>query len=129
MRDRRVGRHPEATRIAVLLHRLGFPVFDTRAGRDSRDAVCLSGYPMVVLSINTEDGLVGNVRRYWQPTLVIGVTQAIVDGRAYHRYIVGQPCFSGMSGDRPSVWMGRYAAWRERRSPGPFRGRMATLWS
>jgi S1-C subfamily serine protease len=62
------------------------------------DAVCLSGYPMAALSINTHGGFVGNVRRYWQPTFVIDAAQAVIDGRAYDGYIVGHACFSGMSG-------------------------------
>lgn len=64
------------------------------------DYVCLSGYPMAVLgpSPNGEGGVVGNVRRYWQPAFVIDATEALVDSRFYHGYIVDQPCFSGMSG-------------------------------
>jgi S1-C subfamily serine protease len=62
------------------------------------DSVCLSGYPMAEFSINAEGGFVANVRRYWQPTFVIDATQAVVDGRVYDGYIVGHPCFSGMSG-------------------------------
>ena len=62
------------------------------------DSVCLSAYPMAELSINAEGGFVANVRRYWQPTFVIDATQAVVDGRVYDGYIVGHPCFSGMSG-------------------------------
>jgi S1-C subfamily serine protease len=62
------------------------------------DFVCLSGYPLAELSINAEGGFVANVRRYWQPTFVIDATQAVVDGRVYDGYIVGHPCFSGMSG-------------------------------
>ena len=62
------------------------------------DYVCLSGYPMAVLSINAQDGFVGNVRRYWQPTFVIDATQAMIDDRAYDGYIVGHACLSGMSG-------------------------------
>jgi S1-C subfamily serine protease len=62
------------------------------------DSVCVSGYPMAELSINAEGGFVANVRRYWQPTFVIDATQAVVDGRVYDGYIVGHPCFSGMSG-------------------------------
>jgi len=62
------------------------------------DYVCLSGYPMAVLSLNTDGGFVSNVRRYWQPTFVIDATQAMVSGRAFDGYIVDHPCFSGMSG-------------------------------
>jgi S1-C subfamily serine protease len=62
------------------------------------DFVCLSGYPMAEVSINAGGGFVGNVRRYWQPTFVIDSTQAVVDSRVYDGYIVGHPCFSGMSG-------------------------------
>ena len=62
------------------------------------DSVCLSGYPMAVLSISPQGSLVGNVRRYWQPTFVIDATQAVIDGRTYDGYIVQDPCLSGMSG-------------------------------
>ena len=62
------------------------------------DSVCLSGYPMAEVSSNAEGGFVANVRRYWQPTFVVDATQAVVDGRVYDGYLVGHPCFSGMSG-------------------------------
>jgi S1-C subfamily serine protease len=62
------------------------------------DSVCLSGYPMAVLSISPQGGLVGNVRRYWQPTFVIDATEAVIDGRTYDGYIVQDPCLAGMSG-------------------------------
>ncbi len=62
------------------------------------DYVCLSGYPMAAVSINAGGGFVANARRYWQPTFVIDATRAIIDGRAYDGYVVGHPCFSGMSG-------------------------------
>lgn len=61
------------------------------------DAVCLSGYPMAVLGISPQ-GLVGNVRRYWQPTFVIDATEAVIDGRTYDGYIVQHACLPGMSG-------------------------------
>src|ERR671933_279235 len=62
------------------------------------DSVCLSGYPMAVLSISAEGALVGNVRRYWQPTFVIDATRAVIDGRTYDGYIVQHACLAGMSG-------------------------------
>jgi S1-C subfamily serine protease len=62
------------------------------------DSVCLSGYPMAVLSISPQGSLVGNVRRYWQPTFVIDATQALIDGRTYDGYIVQHSCLAGMSG-------------------------------
>jgi S1-C subfamily serine protease len=62
------------------------------------DAVCLAGYPMAEVSSKADGGVVANVRRYWQPTFVIDATQAVVDGRGYDGYLVGHPCFSGMSG-------------------------------
>ena len=61
-------------------------------------SVCLSGYPMAEVSVNAEGGFVANVRRYWQPTFVIDATQAVVGHRVYDGYLVGHPCFSGMSG-------------------------------
>jgi S1-C subfamily serine protease len=62
------------------------------------DSVCLSGYPMAVLAISPQGRLVGNVRRYWQPTFVIDATEAVIDGRTYDGYIVRDPCLAGMSG-------------------------------
>ena len=62
------------------------------------DAVCLSGYPLAEVSINAAGAFVANARRYWQPTFVVDATQAEVDGRVYDGYLVGHPCFSGMSG-------------------------------
>lgn len=62
------------------------------------ESVCLSGYPMAEVSINADRGVVAKVRRYWQPTFVLDVTQAVVDSRVYDGYLVGHPCFSGMSG-------------------------------
>ena len=62
------------------------------------DSVCLSGYPMASLDITPDRGLVGNVRRYWQPTFAIDATQTVIDGRTYDGYIVQHPCFPGMSG-------------------------------
>jgi S1-C subfamily serine protease len=62
------------------------------------DSVCLSGYPLAEVSTDAGGGFVADVRRYWQPTFVIDATQAVVGDRAYDGYIVGHPCFSGMSG-------------------------------
>jgi hypothetical protein len=53
---------------------------------------------MAVLAISPDGRLVGNVRRYWQPTFVIDATQAVIDGRTYDGYIVQDPCLLGMSG-------------------------------
>jgi S1-C subfamily serine protease len=62
------------------------------------DSVCLSGYPMAVLAPNSHGGVVGNVRRYWQPTFVIDATQAVINRRTYDGYIVQHTCLRGMSG-------------------------------
>lgn len=62
------------------------------------DSVCLAGYPMPVLSISPRGGLVGTVRRYWQPTFVIDATQVLIGKRTYDGYIVQNPCLVGMSG-------------------------------
>ena len=63
------------------------------------DAVCLSGYPMAVLATNLAHGsMVGNIRRYWQPSFVIDATQALIDHRLYDGYIVQDACLPGMSG-------------------------------
>jgi len=62
------------------------------------DAVCLTGYPLTEFSITADGVVVANVRRYWQPTFVVDATQAVVDDRVYDGYLVGHPCFTGMSG-------------------------------
>jgi S1-C subfamily serine protease len=62
------------------------------------DSVCLSGYPMAVLATNPQGGVVGNIRRYWQPTFVIDATQAVINNRIYDGYIVQHTCLRGMSG-------------------------------
>src|SRR3954462_1856323 len=86
------------------------------------DSVCLSGYPMAEVSVNAEGGFVANVRRYWQPTFVIDETQAVVGQRVYDGYIVGHPCFSGLSGgpvfDAGGKVQGMAAATVTRTEPG-----------
>jgi len=62
------------------------------------DYVCLSGYPMAVVSSTADGRFVGNIQRYWQPTFVVDATEAVIHGRRYDGYIVDRPCFSGMSG-------------------------------
>ena len=57
-----------------------------------------SGADATVVGIQACEGVVGNVRRYWQPTFVIDATQTVIDGRTYDGYIVGHACFPGMSG-------------------------------
>ncbi|HZE06144.1 MAG TPA: trypsin-like peptidase domain-containing protein, partial [Solirubrobacteraceae bacterium] len=61
-------------------------------------SVCLGGYPMPVLSIRPDGGLVGSVRRYWQPTFAIDCMQVVIGTRTYDGYIVQDPCLVGMSG-------------------------------
>lgn len=62
------------------------------------ESVCLAGYPMPVLSISSEGRLVGNVRRYWEPTFAIDTTQVVIGSRIYDGYIVQHSCLVGMSG-------------------------------
>lgn len=95
-------------------HVFSDPGHDLYLGRVSRDSlrpvefseepvrpgssVCLAGYPMPVLSISSGGGLVGSVRRYWQPTFAIDTTQVVIGTRAYDGYIVQHSCLVGMSG-------------------------------
>jgi S1-C subfamily serine protease len=90
------------------------PAHDLYLGRVSRDSlqpvefsddpvrpgssVCLAGYPMPVLSLSSAGGLVGSVRRYWQPTFAIDTTQVVIGKRTYDGYIVQHSCLVGMSG-------------------------------
>jgi S1-C subfamily serine protease len=93
-------------------------------------SVCLSGYPLAVLAVDGQSGLVGNVRRYWQPTFVVDVTQAVIDGRTYDGYIVQHPCFSGMSGGPVFDTQGRVrglAAATLRRTIPPLPGETPTV--
>jgi hypothetical protein len=53
---------------------------------------------LAILDVSPQGGLVGNVRRYWQPSFVVDVTHAVIDGRTYDGYIVEHACFPGMSG-------------------------------
>lgn len=62
------------------------------------NSVCLAGYPMPVLSISSEGGLVGSIRRYWQPTFVVDATQVVIGRKIYDGYIVQDSCLVGMSG-------------------------------
>jgi S1-C subfamily serine protease len=69
----------------------------TDAVRPGR-SVCLAGYPMAVLATNPQGGMVGNVRRYWQPTFVIDDAEVVIGHRTYAGYIVQHTCLRGMSG-------------------------------
>jgi S1-C subfamily serine protease len=62
------------------------------------DSVCLSGYPLSDLQISPHGGIVGSVRRYWQPTFVIDESQVVIQGRTYAGYLVEHSCYPGMSG-------------------------------
>jgi S1-C subfamily serine protease len=62
------------------------------------DSVCLSGYPLADLKIGPGGGIVGSVRRYWQPTFVLDEAQVVIQGRTYAGYLVEHPCHPGMSG-------------------------------
>jgi S1-C subfamily serine protease len=62
------------------------------------DSVCLSGYPMADVKIGPHGGLVGNVRRHWQPSFVVDDMEVVIQGRTYSGYIVEHPCYPGMSG-------------------------------
>jgi S1-C subfamily serine protease len=62
------------------------------------DSVCLSGYPFTDLKITPQGGLVGSVRRHWQPTFVVDESQVMLQGRTYAGYIVEHSCYPGMSG-------------------------------
>jgi S1-C subfamily serine protease len=61
-------------------------------------SICLGGYPMPVLSITAQGGVMGSVRRYWQPTFAIDTTQVMMGTRTYDGYIVQHACLVGMSG-------------------------------
>jgi S1-C subfamily serine protease len=106
------GRTPDEVCAPVEFERIASdPARDLYLGRVARgepatiagdavrpgDAVCLCGYPMAVLDVGPQ-GLVGNVRRYWQPTFAIDATETVIDGRTYDGYIVQHACFPGMSG-------------------------------
>jgi S1-C subfamily serine protease len=74
------------------------PVELSTAALRPGDSVCLAGYPMAVLATNPQGGMVGNVRRYWQPSFVIDGAEVVVGCRTYAGYIVQHPCLRGMSG-------------------------------
>jgi S1-C subfamily serine protease len=62
------------------------------------DAVCLAGYPLASVAPTPDGGLITDVRRYWQPTFVIDVMQAVIDNRTYDGYVVQHTCLPGMDG-------------------------------
>jgi hypothetical protein len=53
---------------------------------------------MPVLSISPQGGVVGSVRRYWQPTFVVDAIQVVIGNKTYDGYIVQDSCLVGMSG-------------------------------
>ena len=87
--DLYLGRIPGVTYTAALLS-----PETVRPG----DSVCLSGYPMAVLASNQRGGVIGNIRRYWQPSFAIDAAQALINNRLYDGYIVQHTCLRGMSG-------------------------------
>jgi hypothetical protein len=50
------------------------------------------------LEISPQGGMVGSVRRHWQPTFVIDETRVVIEGRTYAGYLVEHSCYPGMSG-------------------------------
>jgi S1-C subfamily serine protease len=62
------------------------------------DSVCLSGYTLTDVRIGSHGGLVGNVRRHWQPTFVVDAAEVVIQGRTYAGYHVEHSCYPGMSG-------------------------------
>lgn len=62
------------------------------------DSVCLSGYPMSDVKVGPHGGLVGSVRRHWQPTFVVDEMDVVIQGRTYSGFLVEHPCYPGMSG-------------------------------
>jgi S1-C subfamily serine protease len=62
------------------------------------DSACFGGYPMVALSTNSQGGVVGNVRRYWQSTFVVDTADVVVDGRRYLGQMLQHACLRGMCG-------------------------------
>jgi S1-C subfamily serine protease len=62
------------------------------------DWVCLSGYPFTDVKVGPRGGLVGSVRRHWQPSFVVDEMDVVIQGRTYSGYIVEHPCYPGMSG-------------------------------
>jgi hypothetical protein len=42
--------------------------------------------------------MIGNVRRYWQPSFVIDDAQVAIGRRTYEGYVVQHACLRGMSG-------------------------------
>ena len=127
-------------------HLVSDPAHDLYLGRVRRDAlqpaelsdepvrpgtaVCIAGYPMPVLSMSSTGGLVGSVRRYWQPTFAIDTTQVVIGKRTYDGYIVQHSCLVGMSGgpvfDTEGKVRGMAAATVSRTVPDPS-GSLAVL--
>jgi len=62
------------------------------------DAVCLSGYPLADIEMTPEGGLLGHIRRHWQPTFAVDGAEVVIQGRTYSGYLVEHSCYPGMSG-------------------------------
>jgi S1-C subfamily serine protease len=62
------------------------------------DSVCLSGYPLADIEMTPHGGLVGSIRRHWQPTFAVDAAEVVIQGRTYSGYLVEHPCYPGMSG-------------------------------
>jgi hypothetical protein len=53
---------------------------------------------MALVATNPRGGLIAHIRRYWQPSFVIDVSEVVIDNRLYDGYIVQHTCLRGMSG-------------------------------
>src|SRR3954447_17668964 len=53
---------------------------------------------MADVKVSPQGGLVGNVRRHWQPTFAVDDAEVVIQGRTYSGYLVEHPCYPGMSG-------------------------------
>jgi S1-C subfamily serine protease len=62
------------------------------------DSVCIAGYPMAVLATSAQGGMVGNVRRYWQPTCVVDTANVTLEPRVYEGFLTQHACLHGMDG-------------------------------
>jgi S1-C subfamily serine protease len=62
-------------------------------------SICLCGYPLAQLSINSDGSInVSAVRQYWQPTYIIDTVTIAGDGKNYVGFMTQDISLNGMSG-------------------------------
>ena len=85
-------------------------------------SICLCGYPLAQLSVNTDGSInVSAVRQYWQPTFIIDAVTVADNGKNYVGFMTQDISLNGMSGgpvfDTEGVVHGVDTAFMQREIP------------